>query len=121
VFNFFKKQENKEKEDKQEDEELSSVTYYVSSDGTIKIDMSMKDYTKESLDATVIIMNLIGGGSCFLQTLDFFKQAMTNENRTDLIAYLVMNIDPKVQESIINQTKADKTEAPYIKPSDLQR
>jgi hypothetical protein len=115
MFNWFKSK----KQHDITDDAIASITYYVSKENVVKLDMSMEDYDDNSVNAIVSLLEVLSKESCFVETLSFFQSAMNQNERDDIVARVFIHLGNIVQAKKEKQDEQERS--PYIKPSDLSK
>jgi len=108
MFNWLRKKEK----------DRTSITYYFDTDGVVKVDISMVDLEKKTINEMMEIFSVLAKDSCFIETLDFFNRSMNEQKRDDVSFELLV----KFHQEILQKQKGaliSKDTEPYIKPSQL--
>jgi len=108
MFNWLRKKEN----------EKTSVTYYFDTDGVVKVDISMVDLEKNTVNEMMEIFSVLAKDSCFIETLDFFNRSMREQKRDDVSFELLVKFHQEILQKQ-KKTLENKNTEPYIKPSQL--
>lgn len=116
MFNWFTKR-------KKQPDRLAAITYYIEGDNTVKLDIELNDYEDRSVNAISEVFKVLSQENFFIETLEFYKNAMQKEERDDIVLKTFVNLGDIVQEYVArtHENLQKKQETPYIKPSDLQR
>jgi len=105
---------------RKKDYRKASITYYVDGDGIVKLDMSLADFSDDSIMAISSIIKLLAHEMCVIETFDFFKKSMQNSKKEDVIIKALVNIGEDLNKKIIQEaTENFNNNSPFIKPSDL--
>jgi len=114
MFNWLRK--NKSDTD---DDRLASITYYVDLNNTIKLDISMQDYDKASVESITALLELLSKESVLIETLNFFQKSMHEHGRDDITTMVLVKLGTSINK---NKEYNDGLEqSPYIKPSELSK
>lgn len=115
MFNWLKR---KQKSDT-DDDRLASITYYVDLDNTIKLDISMQDYDKASVEAITSLLEILSKDAVLIETLNFFQNSMHKHGRDDITTMVLIKLGTAISK---NKEYNDGLEQPpYIKPSELSK
>jgi hypothetical protein len=115
MFNWLKR---KQKSDT-DDDRLASITYYVDLDNTIKLDISMQDYDKASVEAITSLLEILSKDAILIETLNFFQNSMHKHGRDDITTMVLIKLGTVISK---NKEYNDGLEQPpYIKPSELSK
>lgn len=115
MFNWLKR---KQKSDTDHDR-LASITYYVDLNNTIKLDISMQDYDKASVEAITSLLEILSKDAILIETLNFFQNSMHKHGRDDITTMVLIKLGTVISK---NKEYNDGLEQqPYIKPSELSK
>ena len=118
MFKFFK---NKEEEEQIVGE--SSLTYYIKEDGEIFCDISLIDYTDETIKNFARLLVGISSLRFQVQTIEMVQNGFMEADRATEYEQLLRQVVLLTQEDTTNMeqfTKRQKSEEePCIKPSDM--
>lgn len=116
MFKFFK---SKNDEQIPENDVIASVTYLIKKDhnGAL-IDIELKDYDDESIEALSQILDILGDDRTFIDTINIIKSSFAEKDRYDLLVKIFSHVQPKLRNKLsnLNQPKLDK---PCVKPSEI--
>jgi hypothetical protein len=121
MFDFFKKSKEQpepeqEAEDKTETPFGAQLIYFVD-EGEPKVDVSIPDYTKESMENLTILLAGISGSVYFNPTLDLVKEGLIESDQPEALIKMlsILKVIQETKEILGNE---DKEEEPCIKPQD---
>tara|TARA_B110000902_G_scaffold253302_1_gene315789 strand:+ start:1753 stop:2121 length:369 start_codon:yes stop_codon:yes gene_type:complete len=120
MFNLFKKKNEEIQEEEQVEKEEQAVSaqliYFVDEDEP-RVDVSIPDYSKESIQNLTILLAGISGSVYFNPTLELVKEGMIEEGEEEALIKLlgILQVLHETKERI--DTK-DSEEQPCIKPQD---
>ena len=119
MFKYLKKlvspSEPTEKEPDSIENVGACITFYVQ-DGEPKVDITMADYSQESVqDLTTILMGL-AGSVFFSPTMEMVKDGLFSEDEHEILLKIYMSLGE--MEKIVQKNKSGKEE-PCIKPQDI--
>lgn len=117
MFDFFGSK--KPKPEAVEDDIIAGITYYIDSKGETKIDILLEDYDEASIKALSSLLNTMAKDVCFLETVEFLRTSLIEENQTEVLMKILLNIADTINNKMNNISAHDKTNQPCIKPSDL--
>ena len=84
-----------------------------------KIDILLEDYDEASIKALSSLLNTMAKDVCFLETVEFLRTSLIEENQTEVLMKILLNIADTINNKMNNISAHDKTNQPCIKPSDL--
>ena len=113
MFDFFKKKN----EEHQEEVPFGAQLIYFVDDGEPKVDVSIPDYSKESLENLTILLAGISGSVYFNPTLDLVKEGMIEGGEQEALVKL-LGILQVLHETMEKRATKDGEEEPCIKPQD---
>lgn len=138
MFNFFKKQSNKDNQDNKEiknikdinkdiwdslEEVQSALTYYVKTDGEMYVDVNLVDYSEETLNNFSKVLAGISSLRFQLQTIDMVKHGFLESGKTEefkkLLTQILLISREDINEMESYTKRKLKGEDPCIKPSDM--
>lgn len=133
MFDFFSRNRASEElpEESQEDDSLdpspdselqASISYFILSDGVPRLDIEIKDYTKDTIDNLCVLLLSLNMNETYTETLDMIKEGLVKEGREDVFAKVSSQISAAVLLSELTSasTTTEKTgEDPCINPSDV--
>lgn len=108
------------KEEELQHENIASVTYYVDLDGNLKIDMGMESYDDRSVDAMSSIISLLASESCFVQTVEFLRDAMFADQEKENFIRILLPVSEIVNQRMQKQNEELARSMPCIKPSEAK-
>lgn len=116
MFKFFQK---KPLEEDKEDN-LASISYIIKKDAkTAYVDIELKDYEEESIDALCQLLDILGSDLFYFDTINMVKSSLMQENKHDALIKILTRMNSKIRDKIYNSiTDSDKDE-PCIKPSEM--
>ena len=121
MFNFLrKKQEVSEPDPEEVVEETpfgSQLIYFVDK-GEPKVDVSIPDFTAESIENLTILLAGISGSVYFTPTLQLVKEGMIEGGKSEELLKM-LNILQVLQLTKDSIGSKDKKEEPCIKPKDV--
>lgn len=118
MFNLFKKHKTTTTEPPTT---LAAITYYIDQDLDLKIDINLKDYDDQSINALSIILKTLANDLFFIETVQFLKTGLSEEQREDLIVKVLMPIAIDINQKMTKINSEVKKNKPCIKPSDLHK
>lgn len=121
IDKFFTKEHNtKHIEDLELD--LVRIAYFISSnDSTPSIDIELREYDDESIDALCKLLNILASDTFFLETIEMIRKGLLSNGREDLLIKIYSKIAAKSGEKILNSHRENHKDEPCIKPSDMLR
>ncbi len=121
MFNFLrKKQEVSEPDPEEVVEETpfgAQLIYFVDK-GEPKVDVSIPDFTAESIENLTILLAGISGSVYFTPTLELVKEGMIEGGKSEELLKM-LNILQVLQLTKDSIGSKDKKEEPCIKPKDV--
>lgn len=118
MFNFFKKPVAVETS--KIDNSLASISYKASENGSIIIDISLKDYEQDSILGLCRILDTLSSEGFYLETMNMIQQALLQDNNEDILLQVITHVGSKARIKIINDhNKEMDRDEPCIKPSDM--
>lgn len=129
---FFSKQEAMPEampEDIEDEDYIASVTYSVSKDGEVYMDVTMSDYDEKTLQNFAKVIAGISSIKFQLQTIEMIKTSLCSigeeEVFTELVQYVLKEtekqadtLDRLAKQAQVQQGK-NQEEQPWIKPSQI--
>lgn len=133
---FFKKFFSKEEDVKQEDSDksltdedyIASLTYSVSKDGEVYMDVTMSDYEDKTLQNFAKVIAGVSSIKFQLQTIEMIQTSLCSIGEEEIFTKLVEHVLKETQrqadtlDKISNQAlkqENNQEEQPWIKPSQL--
>ena len=126
MFEFLAKYMNGNKNDTKKEvdgsEILASITYLIQrNDENPVIDVALRDYDPESIDALCSILNTLGNDAFYIDTINIIKSSLAKENRHDLAIKIFANIESNIRDKILQSAKDRLQNEPCVKPSEMFR
>ena len=126
MFNFFKKQQPQEEENKeiQEDKVLASISYLIGIDGEVIVDVSVMDYEETSMNGLFKILNTLSQDKCYVETVNIIKDSLAKDNQEEFLLKLVQHITKQTLEKsnkFVSSYQEIINNQPCIKPSEMLR
>ena len=133
---FFKKFFSKEEDVKQEDSDksltdedyIASLTYSVSKDGEVYMDVTMSDYEDKTLQNFAKVIAGVSSIKFQLQTIEMIQTSLCSIGEEEIFTKLVEHVLKETQrqadtlDKISNQAlkqENNQEEQPWIKPSQI--
>ena len=133
---FFKKFFSKEEDVKQEDSDksltdedyIASLTYSVSKDGEVYMDVTMSDYEDKTLQNFAKVIAGVSSIKFQLQTIEMIQTSLCSTGEEEIFTKLVEHVLKETQrqadtlDKISNQAlkqENNQEEQPWIKPSQI--
>jgi hypothetical protein len=118
MFNFFKK--SAVIEPPKIDNSLASISYKASENGSIIIDISLKDYEQDSILGLCRILDTLSSDGFYLETINMIQQGLLRDNNEEVLLQVITHVGSKARIKIINDhNKEMDMDEPCIKPSDM--
>lgn len=118
MFNFFKKKTEIKKEPVEENNILSSITFFVSEKDQVPyIDVAMQDYSEDSIVAICLLLNVITSDHGYIEAINMLKNGLIKDGRDDILIQILTTIEPNITKKAIE--REEKNKAPCIRPSDM--
>jgi|GEM_PF-3408938 len=124
MFNFFKKKEGVSQvepqvvEETEEEYPFGAQLIYFVDEGEPKVDISVPDFTPESIENLTILLAGISGSVYFTPTLELVKEGMIEAGKSEELLKM-LNILQILQLTKHSTGSKDKKEEPCIKPKDV--
>jgi hypothetical protein len=119
LFKFFNnKQQTKTENTKKE--VLAKITYIANNESdTPIVDVEIKEYNDECIDALSMILNTIGEERAYVQTIEIIKNYMTQDRQESYLIKILTNLNEKAKNKIINIANKKEYNEVCIKPSEM--
>ena len=122
MFEFLKKKTEtttNEPEEVNEDDILASITYYYTKDKEASVDISVASYDQESVDAMCALLNLLSGGTFYLETIDMLKDGLIRNGQEVMLINILTHISEHSRQKILKEQEDKLIDEPCIKPSSM--
>lgn len=122
MFKFFKKKEQEDIIENEEEETLASIKYLVKrdSDGPI-IDIELFDYDEESINGLCLLLEVLSDDKCFIDTIGIIKSSLLSEQKHDLLIQVFSRINDKIKSKLLSVNRNKIKDEPVVKPSEMMR
>lgn len=115
MFKFFQK-----KPEDKEEENLASISYILKKDTkTAYVDIELKDYEEESIDALCQLLDVLGSDLFYFDTINMVKTSLMQENKHDVLIKILTRVNSKVRSKIYSAAYDLNKDEPCIKPSEM--
>jgi predicted type IV restriction endonuclease len=119
LFNFFNRKKHGEKENSTE-EILAKITYVANNESdTPIVDVEIKEYNDECIEALSMILNTIGEERAYVQTVEIIKNYMMQDHQESYLIKILTNLSEKAKNKIINVANKKESDEICIKPSEM--
>lgn len=118
MFDFFfgKKQKNDTSIKKNI---IASITYYITDNSNPMIDISLGDYTDNSIKALCKLLDVLSKDACYLETLEMIKNGLVQDGQEEALIKVFTHISEQAGKKITRVQKESAQDQPCIKPSDM--
>ena len=116
MFNFFKKPA--ETQAKKIDNSLASISYRAHENGSVIIDISLKDYEQNSIMGLCRILDSLSSDGFFLETINMVQKGLLEDNNEEILLQIITHVGQQARLKMILDNKEMEDE-PCIKPSDM--
>ena len=103
-------------------ETLASITYHMKADNTIKIDIELKDFEKESIENLAQLCANIASDQVAYETIGYVRDMLVKNNQVMLLMPFVTKINEystMISKLFVSKEQAENKEKPCIRPSDM--
>lgn len=123
MFNFFQKKHNEETNESQliyEDQTQVCITYLVNKDEKdVKIDISLEDYSDETLDKLCSILDVLSNEAGYIETVNILKNGLMKNGDESAMMKVLMHIGKQASKQFVKQVYDQVKNQPCIRPSDM--
>ena len=116
MFNFFKKPDIIET--KKIDDSLASISYRAHENGSVIIDISLKDYESNSINGLCRVLDSLSSDGCFIETINMIQKGLSEDNHEEILLQIITHVGQQARIKLIKDHKEMEDE-PCIKPSDM--
>ena len=117
MFKFFQK---KPLEEDNKEENLASISYIIKKDAkTAYVDIELKDYEEEYIDALCQLLDILGNELFYFDTVNMVKTSLMQENKHDALIKILTKINSKIRAKIYSSNMESYKDEPCIKPSEM--
>ena len=116
MFNFFKKPDIIQ--NKKTDDSLASISYRANDNGSVIIDISLKDYEPNSILGLCRILDSLSSDGFYLETINMIQKGLLEDNNEEILLQIITHVGQQARIKMIKDSKEMEDE-PCIKPSDM--
>ena len=100
------------------DDMLVSINYFISKSNGPMIDIEIKDYSDDSIDALLSMLDILMGDDFYMETLKMVTSGFVADGREDIVELIQTHLEGILASKLITAQK-ELLEEPCIKPSDM--
>lgn len=121
MFNFFKRKQDKQQDTELDvnDTSLAAITYFINKDSNAAIDISLKDYEADSIEALCKLLDVLSTDAFYVETINMIKNGLTKDDQEEVLIRIFTHISQQVRNKILTTSKESTMDTPCIKPSDM--
>lgn len=101
------------------EEIMAGIKYFIDDQGEIKVDIELKDYSDESIDALARVLAALSLDDSYLQTVHMLQQSLAAEGQDEALLKIYSHLAANPNDKAVRIHKEKNKETPCIRPSDM--
>lgn len=98
---------------------MAGIKYFIDDRGEIKVDIELRDYSDESIEALSRVLAALSLDECYLQTVQMLQQSLTAEGQEDALVKIYSHLAAKPNDRAVRIHREKNQATPCIRPSDM--